>query len=170
MIRRPPRSTQSRSSAASDVYKRQIVDPAAIRGNMYAVHLFEFLLECEGHIECVACRPVPYTLDVQAWLSHILLELVVSIWRIHKLFCTAVALRNHPALEEPVAHREQLSTTLVGLEELLHPIEQLRPTAALAVALQQVAPVLHLDLLPCSMRQRLQLKFILSDGRRCCIG
>eukprot|EP00657_Telonema_sp_P-1_P002984 TRINITY_DN1696_c0_g1_i3.p1 TRINITY_DN1696_c0_g1~~TRINITY_DN1696_c0_g1_i3.p1 ORF type:complete len:112 (-),score=29.69 TRINITY_DN1696_c0_g1_i3:134-469(-) len=26
MIRRPPRSTQSRSSAASDVYKRQIMD------------------------------------------------------------------------------------------------------------------------------------------------
>src|SRR5450756_3215348 len=26
MIRRPPRSTQSRSSAASDVYKRQVVD------------------------------------------------------------------------------------------------------------------------------------------------
>src|SRR5450756_702635 len=30
MIRRPPRSTQSRSSAASDVYKRQIVDGAII--------------------------------------------------------------------------------------------------------------------------------------------
>ena len=28
MIRRPPRSTQSRSSAASDVYKRQFIDPA----------------------------------------------------------------------------------------------------------------------------------------------
>src|SRR5450756_3120015 len=27
MIRRPPRSTQSRSSAASDVYKRQLRDP-----------------------------------------------------------------------------------------------------------------------------------------------
>src|SRR5450756_3115176 len=27
MIRRPPRSTQSRSSAASDVYKRQLVGP-----------------------------------------------------------------------------------------------------------------------------------------------
>ena len=26
MIRRPPRSTQSRSSAASDVYKRQLYD------------------------------------------------------------------------------------------------------------------------------------------------
>src|SRR5450756_498038 len=29
MIRRPPRSTQSRSSAASDVYKRQIIDLGA---------------------------------------------------------------------------------------------------------------------------------------------
>src|SRR5450756_3026092 len=29
MIRRPPRSTQSRSSAASDVYKRQVPVPAA---------------------------------------------------------------------------------------------------------------------------------------------
>ena len=27
MVRRPPRSTQSRSSAASDVYKRQAPDP-----------------------------------------------------------------------------------------------------------------------------------------------
>src|SRR5428012_18323 len=33
MIRRPPRSTQSRSSAASDVYKRQLFDRATI-GNM----------------------------------------------------------------------------------------------------------------------------------------
>src|SRR5665213_4633190 len=29
MIPRPPRSTQSRSSAASDVYKRQVLDPAS---------------------------------------------------------------------------------------------------------------------------------------------
>src|SRR5665213_3973804 len=29
MVRRPPRSTQSRSSAASDVYKRQVLDLAA---------------------------------------------------------------------------------------------------------------------------------------------
>src|SRR5680860_673692 len=28
MIRRPPRSTQSRSSAASDVYKRQVIESA----------------------------------------------------------------------------------------------------------------------------------------------
>ena len=31
MIRRPPRSTQSRSSAASDVYKRQTLDNLAAR-------------------------------------------------------------------------------------------------------------------------------------------
>src|SRR5680860_1826122 len=30
MIRRPPRSTQSRSSAASDVYKRQLLDTHGI--------------------------------------------------------------------------------------------------------------------------------------------
>src|SRR5450756_583534 len=31
MIRRPPRSTQSRSSAASDVYKRQLLGPSESR-------------------------------------------------------------------------------------------------------------------------------------------
>ena len=30
MIRRPPRSTQSRSSAASDVYKRQLIEGVAV--------------------------------------------------------------------------------------------------------------------------------------------
>src|SRR5450756_729220 len=35
MIRRPPRSTQSRSSAASDVYKRQLLDSGrAVRANL----------------------------------------------------------------------------------------------------------------------------------------
>src|SRR5678815_3656352 len=35
MIRRPPRSTLDRSSAASDVYKRQILVPCSIRGGCY---------------------------------------------------------------------------------------------------------------------------------------
>src|SRR5450756_3153549 len=34
MIRRPPRSTQSRSSAASDVYKRQDQDLAVVVGDL----------------------------------------------------------------------------------------------------------------------------------------
>src|SRR5450756_3085620 len=33
MIRRPPRSTQSRSSAASDVYKRQVLDEVVRQAN-----------------------------------------------------------------------------------------------------------------------------------------
>ena len=35
MIRRPPRSTQSRSSAASDVYKRQLLDLQPEMANIY---------------------------------------------------------------------------------------------------------------------------------------
>ena len=38
MIRRPPRSTQSRSSAASDVYKRQAYNAVALGANAQATH------------------------------------------------------------------------------------------------------------------------------------
>ena len=45
MILRPPRSTQSRSSAASDVYKRQVLTPAStLRGRVLDV------LKSEGFI------------------------------------------------------------------------------------------------------------------------
>src|SRR5450756_3175036 len=47
MIRRPPRSTQSRSSAASDVYKRQA--RRRVR-NPLALPLSPFLLEREPHL------------------------------------------------------------------------------------------------------------------------
>src|SRR5680860_798518 len=36
MIRRPPRSTQSRSSAASDVYKRQVAEPRGLERDAVA--------------------------------------------------------------------------------------------------------------------------------------
>src|SRR5665811_1091865 len=39
MIRRPPRSTRVRSSAASDVYKRQVEDDGDVRGLPRADHL-----------------------------------------------------------------------------------------------------------------------------------
>src|SRR5450756_2027274 len=41
MIRRPPRSTQSRSSAASDVYKRQSSGPPANRAGIIPPESFE---------------------------------------------------------------------------------------------------------------------------------
>src|SRR5450756_2054492 len=37
MIRRPPRSTQSRSSAASDVYKRQFMDRSVLESDPHSV-------------------------------------------------------------------------------------------------------------------------------------
>src|SRR5450756_2589840 len=40
MIRRPPRSTQSRSSAASDVYKRQFMYKAAADGEVDVISAY----------------------------------------------------------------------------------------------------------------------------------
>src|SRR5450756_109332 len=53
MIRRPPRSTQSRSSAASDVYKRQVhLDPRSDhRGGQPRRLLWRHPLEDDGHQE-----------------------------------------------------------------------------------------------------------------------
>ena len=39
MIRRPPRSTQSRSSAASDVYKRQVVNAYCYNDSYFALSI-----------------------------------------------------------------------------------------------------------------------------------
>src|SRR5450756_3260758 len=41
MIRRPPRATQSRSSAASDVYKRQLLHPAITEEEHTAIEVEE---------------------------------------------------------------------------------------------------------------------------------
>ena len=38
MVRRPPRSTQSRSSAASDVYKRQVIDKSQFGERAYDIY------------------------------------------------------------------------------------------------------------------------------------
>src|SRR5680860_1883950 len=51
MIRRPPRSTQSRSSAASDVYKRQVVDRGSRTGQV--VYLVRFDEERESDVVTV---------------------------------------------------------------------------------------------------------------------
>src|SRR5450756_2835676 len=47
MIRRPPRSTQSRSSAASDVYKRQVLTGGGSHADVLGVqgHVGHFFLE-----------------------------------------------------------------------------------------------------------------------------
>src|SRR5450756_3208957 len=58
MIRRPPRSTQSRSSAASDVYKRQVLMSAHDGGIDH--HVFVVVIACqqlEKALENAALRP-----------------------------------------------------------------------------------------------------------------
>eukprot|EP00657_Telonema_sp_P-1_P000163 TRINITY_DN10293_c0_g1_i1.p1 TRINITY_DN10293_c0_g1~~TRINITY_DN10293_c0_g1_i1.p1 ORF type:complete len:129 (+),score=72.53 TRINITY_DN10293_c0_g1_i1:136-522(+) len=50
MIRRPPRSTQSRSSAASDVYKRQVVDVVGVLPDIAGEDGLELIGEGSGGI------------------------------------------------------------------------------------------------------------------------
>src|SRR5450756_1765836 len=53
MIRRPPRSTQSRSSAASDVYKRQLVDARQAPGLVRVAHAQRQALDLVDDVERV---------------------------------------------------------------------------------------------------------------------
>src|SRR5450756_3099938 len=62
MIRRPPRATQSRSSAASDVYKRQDLQPALHPGrpDLQVVLLRLYETHVAGrHEETAICEPEP---------------------------------------------------------------------------------------------------------------
>ena len=63
MIRRPPRSTQSRSSAASDVYKRQVQNLAAL-GKTFD---FGFLSQRAGYD--INQHLIPYTNDCLLYTS-----------------------------------------------------------------------------------------------------
>ena len=61
MIRRPPRSTLDRSSAASDVYKRQVVLNAELgTGRIHALQLLQFLVEGFTY-DLAPFLPVSYT-------------------------------------------------------------------------------------------------------------
>ena len=66
MIRRPPRSTQSRSSAASDVYKRQL-----LRSILLLLHL-------------LLSKRIPIQIQVQAF-QLLLLKLLSQLFRISLL-------------------------------------------------------------------------------------
>src|SRR5450756_1240147 len=71
MIRRPPRSTQSRSSAASDVYKRQVVDNPNItgesnsvgKGQLLGTAIVQTLNNTSNSAQKVTYRITPHTRD-----------------------------------------------------------------------------------------------------------
>src|SRR5450756_1376809 len=62
MIRRPPRSTQSRSSAASDVYKRQVVDVQCIwPGTVKVAECFDTkVITTEANVKIPGAMHVPF--------------------------------------------------------------------------------------------------------------
>ena len=70
MIRRPPRSTQSRSSAASDVYKRQIIYRRS-HAELPARAEEAENAEEEGVIFNMLTLPVRYIGDENGWLKEI---------------------------------------------------------------------------------------------------
>ena len=53
MIRRPPRSTQSRSSAASDVYKRQVGAVNAVSCANMALAGVDYAIPCDEVIDAM---------------------------------------------------------------------------------------------------------------------
>ena len=61
MIRRPPRSTQSRSSAASDVYKRQAQETIAQGDAVFGHHLRAGAGVDLGNAHAGGANPVSYT-------------------------------------------------------------------------------------------------------------
>ena len=65
MIRRPPRSTQSRSSAASDVYKRQAPAPAPEPGVYKRVFLVLVVtMACNGFVYAGMMYTVPKVFEI----------------------------------------------------------------------------------------------------------
>src|SRR5450756_1278001 len=73
MIRRPPRSTQSRSSAASDVYKRQVLEKITPVGALLKNGSFLSLMAGSAHVAGCDGR-LPTTLKISiccaGWISH----------------------------------------------------------------------------------------------------
>src|SRR5450756_2156616 len=77
MIRRPPRSTQSRSSAASDVYKRQVIAGfGLIFGSFFNVCIYRMPLEesLGQRSHCTNCGSTIRWYDNIPLLSFILLR------------------------------------------------------------------------------------------------
>src|SRR5665809_58729 len=94
MIRRPPRSTQSRSSAASDVYKRQrsrcdSVEPRA-------------LPELEH-------EQAPQTMTVIAFASRVLVEHALDDARLQLLACASPCIQERVSGELPERSTEPVA-------------------------------------------------------------
>src|SRR5450756_1450393 len=85
MIRRPPRSTQSRSSAASDVYKRQVqtqfTSESGVVATALCLHQFHHLFLVQSHFHATSslfCYEVLYEVDSCRELSFVLIYFLTT--------------------------------------------------------------------------------------------
>src|SRR5450756_3221669 len=88
MIRRPPRSTQSRSSAASDVYKRQMFDHPLLRLAVGGRHAYLepdlIALHHRGRFHVVEIKSFPI-IDGQADPAKVAAAAIQSAVYVHAL-------------------------------------------------------------------------------------
>src|SRR5665811_2428803 len=78
MIRRPPRSTRVRSSAASDVYKRQVVG-THIGFQLLNTHLSEIWARCRNFLLSRIFISAQVSLELQALLPKTLLNFLYAL-------------------------------------------------------------------------------------------
>src|SRR5680860_1718897 len=123
MIRRPPRSTQSRSSAASDVYKRQLLD--RVFGGVKAGLFDIFSNEDDPRVEYETVLPardgrsaeLPH--DLHPHLAEVLgAQGIRSLW-VHQRACWDVAKRGeHIIVTTGTASGKSLCFNLPVLDHL----------------------------------------------------
>src|SRR5665213_926575 len=94
MIRRPPRSTQSRSSAASDVYKRQTRIEA--NGTLYEISRDDGLTDAEGIVGDHVCAAVNAFAKLPCEHPSELRDFCDAVHCLQGLLTTRIARRHYP--------------------------------------------------------------------------
>eukprot|EP00657_Telonema_sp_P-1_P008254 TRINITY_DN2907_c0_g1_i1.p1 TRINITY_DN2907_c0_g1~~TRINITY_DN2907_c0_g1_i1.p1 ORF type:complete len:138 (+),score=29.30 TRINITY_DN2907_c0_g1_i1:10-423(+) len=116
MIRRPPRSTQSRSSAASDVYKRQVINFAGAQTNDRSIERRHFLFVFDelpqlGYMEVIEQSvPIVRSYGIRLWMvtqSLAQLQKVYPQWQTIMGGCAAEVFfsPNDPATAQYISTR-----------------------------------------------------------------
>ena len=91
MRRRPPRSTQSRSSAASDVYKRQLL------GVGLGLLVLEYRMQIQGFLAGIGFDPFPVAFHGTANIP-VVIDWAELAWQAVKAFVMVVVASIVPAL------------------------------------------------------------------------
>ena len=118
MIRRPPRSTLDRSSAAADVYKRQAIATARHRAQVQ-VEFGVALEAAEAQVEvAVPVEPVSYThLRAHETVLDIVCRLLLEKTKNNDAaspFCLSYTTTNSTASRTHISHTSTIYKTIVN--------------------------------------------------------